>query len=234
MDKDAGAFQRPRRAMSRKWIWMVVALAFPAGGVAQSKPQFPQDDFQVWTDVEASHALGENLHLNLNGALRWSNDAGHLLYRRMGGGFAYTWHKYLTFSPYYNFYAADPTPVTTSHENRASFAVTVGIPLGRWRVSDRNTIERRFLATADTTRYRNRVQIERAVKFGGFPLHVFVWDEVFYDSGASAWTRNRAAVGAGKEISHYLSIDLYYLHQNDSHTRPGDLNGVGVTLRTHF
>lgn len=234
MNKEAGALQRPRRCRSRGWGWIVVALSFPAGAAAQGKPQFPQDDTQVWTDAEASHALRENVHLILNGGLRWSDDAGHVLYRRVGGGLAYTWHNYLTLSPYYNFYSTDSTPVNTSRENRIALAVTVGIPLGRWRVSDRNTIERRFLATADTTRYRNRVQIERGIKLAGFPLRVFIWDEVFYDSAAHAWTRNRTAVGAGKEISRYLSIDLYYLRQNDSHTSPGDLNAIGMTLRTHF
>lgn len=234
MDKDAGAFQRPRCSRSRRWIWIVVALFFHAGAAAQSKPQFPQDDTQVWTDVEASHALRENVHLILNGGLRWSDDAGHVLYRRVGGGLAYTWHKYVTLSPYYNFYSTDSTPVSTLRENRASFAVTLGVPWGRWKVSDRNLIERRFLAAKDTSRYRNRVQIEREIKLAGFPLRVFIWDEVFYDSGAHAWTRNRAAVGAGKEISRYLSIDLYYLRQNDNHTSPGDYNAIGMTLRTHF
>lgn len=234
MNKDAGALQRPRRRRFRGWLGIVVALSFPAGAAAQSKPQFPQDDTQVWTDAEAAHALRENVHLILNGGLRWSDDAGHLVYRRVGAGLSYRWRKYLTLSPSYSFFYRDTTRTSEASENRISLAATFTAPLGRWKLSDRNLFENRFINGGQSRRYRNRVELERGVKLGGTLLRVFVSDEVFYDSAVHAWARNRAAIGAGKEISRYLSIDLYYLRQNDSHTSPGDLNAIGMTLRTHF
>jgi Protein of unknown function (DUF2490) len=234
MTKDDGRFKFSGQFRSQGWIWILAALLFPAGAYAQIGPRFSQDDTQVWTDVEATHALRDDLHLILNGGLRWSSDADHLLYRRVGGGIAYTWHKYLTFSPYYNFYITDSNPASTSHENRIALAVTVGIPFGGWTISDRNVVERRFLPAHATVRYRNRIEFEHGFHLARFHLRAFLWDEVFHDSSVEAWTRNRAAIGLGKAINHRLSMDVYYVRQNDSHTRPGDLNAIGVTLRTHF
>jgi Protein of unknown function (DUF2490) len=170
----------------------------------------------------------------LNGALRLSDDAGHLVYRRVGGGFVVKVNKFLTLSPYYNFYSTDSTPVHETRENRVCLAATVGVPKGRWKVSDRNLIEKRFLVGRQTWRYRNRLEISRDIKLAHAPLRLFVWDEVFYDSAVSVWARNRAAIGAGKQIFPRLAVDLYYLRQNDSHSQPGNLNVIGVTIRTHF
>jgi hypothetical protein len=45
------------------------------------------------------------------------------------------------------------------NENRLTFAATVRIPCGKFTLSDRNQFERR-LRLINSTRYRNRFQIE--------------------------------------------------------------------------
>jgi Protein of unknown function (DUF2490) len=220
--------------MGRLFFVTVILSIVPQVVRAQSKSQFPKDDVQGWMDLEATHAVRDNVSLMLNGMLRLSDDAGHLVYRRVGGGLVLKVNRYLTLSPYYNFYSTDSTPVQETRENRICMAATVGVPKGHWKVSDRNTVERRFLVGRRTWRYRNRLELDRDVKLAHSPFRLFVWDEVFYDSAVSAWARNRAAIGAGKEISRRLSADLYYLRQNDSHARPGDLNVIGLTIHTRF
>jgi Protein of unknown function (DUF2490) len=226
-----------RQAANRKTLIPALLLllsAVPRPARAQSSGQFPRDDAQGWMDIEETHDLRGKVQLTLNGGLRWSQDAGHLVYRRVGGGLALKVNKYLTLSPYYNFYSTDSSRVREARENRIALAATAGVPVGRWRVRDRNLIERRFLVGGRTWRYRNRLEVERSTHLAHSHLRLFVWDEVFYDSAVSAWARNRAAIGAGKEISQRLSLDLYYLRQNDRFTRPGDLNVIGITIRAHL
>jgi hypothetical protein len=49
---------------------------------------------------DASHWLGENTDFLLSTGLPYRNDQGHLVYRGMTTGFAFRWHKFLTFEPY--------------------------------------------------------------------------------------------------------------------------------------
>ena len=59
------------------------------------------------------------------------------------------------------------------------------------------------------------------------------------------WNRNRLAVGLitslrpgplGKMLlpKHQITLDLYYLHQNDSRATPPHINGLGAVLSFYF
>jgi hypothetical protein len=232
--------QAPRSTVRFPWRLFFPALAifllagaFPPAARAQSSRSFPPNDFQTWFDFEDAHTVRENFRLTFNGGLRWSDDASHLVYRRLGGGFDYIYNKYLTISPFYNFYSRDTTPDREADENRIAAAVTVKIPLAGWTLSDRNQFENRFQSKY-SFRYRNRLEVSHPIRLGHVKLRAFVSDEVFYDSSVRAWSRNRAAIGAGKSLTRHLSVDLYYLRQNDSHSPPGDLNVLGMTVHTNF
>ena len=224
-----------RRSLARARILPALLLAvIPHGASAQTSSRWPRRDFEGWTDLEVAHALKPYANLNLNGGLRWSGDADHLIYRRVAAGVNFKLSKYLTIYPAYGFYYTDSTRTALAGENRLSLTATAGAPFGRWRISDRNAIEKRYLPSGESWRYRNRVEIQRPLKVGHRSFQASVWDEVFYDSAVRAWSRNRAAVGAEREIGPRLRVGLYFVHQNDGHTRPGDYNALAMTLRTRL
>ena len=97
-----------------------------------------------------------------------------------------------------------------------------------------NTVERRFRDPKDSTRYRNRLQLERSIDLASASFRAFVSDEVFYDWSASAWARNRFLIGARKPLNNRVSLDLFYVRQNDRHTVPRDLHAFGIALNTRF
>jgi hypothetical protein len=224
--------QFDRRGRAATFLLAFFLIAQFARG--QSQSQFPRNDVQGWVDMVATHPLREKVQLTLNGGLRVSDDAGHLVYRRVGVGLDWKVSKYLTLSPYYNFYDTDSSPLRESRENRTALAATAGLPLGRWTIQDRNLYERRFLIGEQTWRYRNRLEVARNVRLAHSRLRLFVWDEVFYDSVPRAWARNRAAIGGSKALSRRLTVDLYYVRQNDSHARPGDVNAIGALFHARF
>ena len=62
-------------------------------------------------------------------------------------------------------------------------------------------------------------------------LNGFVADEIFYDTHFDAWIRNRIYAGVSKKVNAHFTFELYYMRQNDGHSRPGDLNVIGNTLK---
>ena len=223
-----------RDPRGRAATYLFALFLIPQFARGQSKSQYPRTDFHGWTDISATHPVHENVQFMVNGGLRVSMDAGHLVYRRVGAGLVWKVNKHLTLSPYYNFYDTDSSPVRESRENRVAVAATAGGSLGRWDIRDRNQFERRFLIGGQSWRYRNRLEVAHDVTVAHSRLRLFAWDEVFYDSVPRAWARNRAAIGGSKELSRRLAVDLYYVWQNDNHVRPGDLNTIGALFHARF
>jgi len=218
-------------------IGIVFALAvalFPEVLFAQGTSRYPHRDFQAWTSFEATHPLSEKTDYFIGAGLRYGNDQGHLSYRRITTGFAFHWHRHFTLQPYYQYSVSDSFSGLLTPENRLALAITVSVPWRRWRLSDRNRGERRFLVNGQAWRYRNRVEFRRPIAIVREQLSVFAWDEVYYSSRVGRWYRNRLALGAGRRLTREISIDLFYVHQNDGYSRPGNLNGVGMSLSTQF
>jgi hypothetical protein len=110
--------------------------------------------------------------------------------------------------------------------------VTLRFNVEKFRLSDRNLIERRIRRPGiNSTRYRNRLQVEHPVGPAKLGLSLFVADEVFYDWSLRRWSRNRFAIGGTKIFNKHFTQDFYYLRQNDGVSVPGDLNVVGTILR---
>ena len=212
----------------------VAVMLFPEMFFGQTTTQYPRRDFQAWTSFNAAHPVGERTDFLLGAGLRYGNDQGHLAYRRVTTGFAFHLHKFFTIQPYYQYSVSDSFSGPLVSENRLALATTVGTPWKRWHVSDRNLGERRFREDGQEWRYRNRVEFRRPVAIIRKQLSVFVWDEVYYSSKAHSWYRNRFALGAGRRLGKRISVDIFYVHQNDGYSHPGDLNGVGMTLNTRF
>src|SRR5438094_4289516 len=125
------------------------ALAlFPVSASPQTRQVAPLHDTQAWADLTVSHALSENTDLLLSGGIRWGRDVSHVVYRRLSGGLSFRcggagWLRYVTISPFYSHYAAQPG-LGSSPEHRTSLAFGVDLPLGRWTGMRRNRVERGF------------------------------------------------------------------------------------------
>ena len=213
----------------------VLIVLFADLSFAQTRSSAPQDDTQVWPEVQITMPLNKRMDLTVNGQLRIGRRVTDFIDERGGMGLAIKVGKYLTLAPSYVHTASQPTPERKAFENRLSFAATVRLPAFKsFIVTDRNLFERRFRTPTNSTRYRNRLQVERAVKIGGADLRLFVADEVFYDWSVDSWTRNRFAVGMGRSLNKFFSTDVYYMRQNDGRSRPGDIHILGSVLRVRL
>ncbi|HET6974180.1 MAG TPA: DUF2490 domain-containing protein [Pyrinomonadaceae bacterium] len=192
----------------------------------------PQADNQLWTDVQFAVPVTKNFDFNLLGTLRLGRDISRPVDERVGVGFTFRWGKYFSASPNYLHIGMQPFRGRKVWENRLTLPATLRFTAGKFRLSDRNQLERRLRNSgAKSWRYRNRFQVERQVGSIKHGLALYVADEVFYDWAVDRWVRNRFSVGGIKVFNKHYTQEFYYLRQNDGVSLPGDLNVIGTTLR---
>jgi hypothetical protein len=144
-------------------------------------------------------------------------------------------NKYLTFRTGYR-YRTSLTPGQSSSENRGIIELTSRYLLP-WQlvVSDRNRGEFRFIkGQAFSTRYRNRLQLERDIKHGSFVCTPYVYDEIFYDTRYDQWTPNRYAFGIELPVGPHVVLEPYYLRQDGNRSNPPHVNALGFKLNLYF
>jgi len=211
-------------------IFVFVLIGSTGAVFGQALPS--RSDTQNWNDVYLTVPLSKQVDYVMQGTLRNGRNLSRPVDERLGIGFAFKLGKYLTVTPNYLYIGMQPFEGRRIFENRLSVPATVRVPVGRFVFTDRNLFERRLRHPGvNSTRYRNRFQVEHPIGPAKQKISLFVSDEVFYDWLVNAWVRNRAAVGVSKVVNKHFTFELYYLRQNDSHSVPGDLHVIGSTWR---
>jgi Protein of unknown function (DUF2490) len=199
---------------------------------SNTSAQTPQTDNQQWTDVQLTVPVTSKVDFNILGTLRLGRDISHPVDERIGAGFTFRVGKYVTVAPHYLHIGMQPVAGRRVWENRLTLPITLRFGVDKFRLSDRNQIERRLRNSGTkSTRYRNRFQVEHPIGPDKLGLFLVVADEVFYDSTFDRWVRNRFTAGASKVFNKHFTQDFYYLRQNDSFSSPGDLHVIGMALR---
>jgi hypothetical protein len=207
-------------------------LTFLGIAVQGQSVTIPQTDTQNWNDVYLSVPLAGPVDVIMQGTLRNGRDITRPVDERFGLGFSFKIGKYLTVIPNYLYIGMQPFEGRRVFEDRLSVPATIRFTARRFTFANRNLFERRLRHPGiDTTRYRNRLQVDHPIGPAKSHLSLFVSDEVFYDWSFNAWVRNRAAIGVTKVFNKHVALDLYYMRQNDSRSFPGDLHIIGTTWR---
>ena len=69
------------------------------------------------------------------------------------------------------------------------------------------------------------------MRIGDREFRPFISNEIYYDTGARAWTRHRLFIGVIKEFNKRATVELFYMRQNDWRARPSGLHVIGTLLR---
>jgi len=206
-------------------------LLFVLGGLASAQI-IDRTDTQFWSDVQVAVPVTKDIDFNVLGTLRVGRDISRPVDERLGMGFTFRFGQHVQIAPNYLYIGTQPVRNRKGWESRLSLPVTLRFNVDKFRISDRNLFERRFRRPGiNSTRYRNRLQVDHAVGPDKLNLSLFVADEVFYDWSLNRWPRNRFAVGGTRVFNKHFTQDIYYLRQNDGVSIPGDLHVIGTTLR---
>ena len=143
--------------------------------------------------------------------------------------------KYLTVRAGYR-YQTSLVNGTSGSESRGILELTSRYLLpGQLAISDRNRGEFRGIAGQPfSTRYRNRLRLERDLARGWLNCTPYIYDEIFYDLRYNRWTPNQYALGVEFPAGPHLILEPYYLRQNRSRSNPPHINAFGFKLGFYF
>ncbi|HEX7294441.1 MAG TPA: DUF2490 domain-containing protein [Pyrinomonadaceae bacterium] len=220
---------RPRPQIALGAMLLAVLLF---ASTANGQAGLDQTDTQEWNDVIFSVPISKRIDFNIFTGLRFGRDISHPVDERFGLGATFRIGQHLTLIPAYLRIETQPFAGRKGHEDRLNVAATLRFETNKFRFTDRNLLERRLrVPQIDSTRYRNRFQVEHPLGPDSINLSVFASDEVFYDWSLDEWVRNRVAAGIIKQLNNNITLELYYLRQNDGGALPGDLHVIGTTWR---
>jgi Protein of unknown function (DUF2490) len=218
--------------MMIKHLFALTLIAFSALVVGAQNP-IDRDDTQSWNDVQLTVPTNKLLDFVLTGTFRFGKNITRLQERRIGAAFVFKPNKFLSFSPSYTNIVARNSRGLFKMENRLSVYARVRFPIKQFGLSHRSLFEWRLRRPRNSWRYRPSLTFEKDFpkKFPVSGLKFFATEEVFYDSILNKFSRNRFSVGVTKTINKKLSLDVYYLRQNDGFSIPGDLNVIGTSWK---
>lgn len=125
--------------------------------------------------------------------------------------------------------SATPTLVAIEGGNTESqlrAALTLLTQVGSVRIDDRNMW---VFSDAGTTRYRNRLRFTIPVEVDERVVRFQLVDEAFYEIAGRGWFRNMFGAGVGLDMRRAMSIDAYWMLQDDDRRDPASLFYVVLT-----
>ncbi len=190
-----------------------------------------EDDNQSWNDVQLSVPMSKEFDFYLAGTLRFGKNITRLNDRRIAVGFIYKPNKSLSFQPFYWNIEARNASGRFRTEHRLNLRVGYRFPFKKFGLSHRSWFEYRLRNPRNSWRYRPSLTFEKDIAKIISKSRLFATEEIFYDSLLKKFSRNRFSVGINRTLTKQLSLDIFYLRQNDSFSRPGDLNVIGTSFR---
>ena len=203
---------------------------------AQTPP--PHDDDQEWNEIQITKPLTKTHDLLLTGQLRLGREFTHAVEEQLAAAVAFKPNAHLTLTPGYAYVSQQPYAGRVVNQHRLVFTATAKFTWHEFTFTSRNQLERRLVvANADSTVYRPRFMLDHPVQLGSFKFKPFIWNEFRYSSLKQAsgarlgWFRNRLALGISTPFNKQLTLDVFYLRQDDDVSRPGNIHAAGVSLR---
>ena len=121
--------------------------------------------------------------------------------------------KYLTITPGYLTLIQPKVNGVRDYDRRLRIAATLDLKFGDLQVSNRNLLERRFRRSGNSTRYRNRFELQYQVKIGAAKFNAYTGVEPIYDFQAKQITATQTRLGARKTFAEHYTVDAGYIRQ---------------------
>ncbi len=220
-----------------KKIFLVLLLfTFSAiFAAAQTGQLVDEQDFQSWNDVQLTVPMTEKFDFYTAVTMRFGKNVSRLNDGRFAAGIVYKPNKSWSFQPFYWYIQMRNSRGQFGREHRLNLRATYRFPFKKFGLSHRSTFEYRIRKPLNSWRYRPSLTFEKDIPKNLISKSkCFLTEEVFYDSVLKKFSRNRFTVGVTRTLTKRLSLDIYYMRQNDGYSRPGDLNVVGTSFKARL
>jgi hypothetical protein len=202
---------------------------------ASAQTPLEPEDNQSWNDVQLAVPMSKHFDFYTSVTMRFGKNATRLNDGRFAIGFIYKPNKRWSFQPFYWHIVARNARGAFRTEHRLNLRVGYRFPFKNFGLTHRSGFEYRLRRPQNSWRWRPSLTFEKDLpeKFMT-KAKFFVTEEVFYDSLLKKLSRNRFSVGINKVLNKILSVDVFYMRQNDGFSRPGDLHVGGATWRVRL
>jgi len=166
-----------------------------------------------------------------------------------GGGFAYQWKRVTKLQHLININSDKESRVVAALAYEYLWTDNVGRktgedrlfvqltpryrPYGRWLLEDRNRFEFRWVDGSYSTRYRNRLAIERDLLVDSFRFTPYASAELFYDFANGTVNEQQYSIGIQWPFRRLFMVGTYYLYQYTT-AAPKNTNVFGITLNVYL
>jgi hypothetical protein len=206
---------------------------------------------EIWPEVQVFFDVKPKVRIFLLGTVSTSVEDGEVL---RGQAYEALFGAHLDYLPNDNFFLRTGYRFITSLDESAPSKEHRIVIEQHFRkmlkgdvlLSDRNREDYRFINGDFSFRYRNRVTLEREFIIKDRALTPYASGEIFYDSRFNTWNRNRYAFGVVLPIRRRyaalkmlfpkrdVTVDIYYMRQNDSRSSTPHVNALGLAFQIHF
>jgi hypothetical protein len=217
----------PRFSCFVLWVLLIV------GGTSFANAQDSKSEF--WPELDIWQELQPNLNMIFMSAVTRSRET------------RYT-DALLAATVDYRWFPQEIWPFALSFRVGYQYAWAIGADAGAWYdtiiplevtpryyiaddliLFDRSRVELRWVNSAYSTRYRNRLRLEYRPTVWDKLLTLYFSCEIYYDSRAESWNRNRIQLGVEIPVAWKLSVEPSFTFQNTKGSEPAHVRALGLT-----
>jgi hypothetical protein len=175
-----------------------------------------QSDEQLWSQVNVSTPVGDNVRLTLESIARFGNAADGLAHTEFGGQLSHKLSGAVEVAAGYRHVQDYDHGRAVPNEERLRQTVTVALGSG---LSARLGFEQRFSSAGSGTGFRLRPRLGLRLPLGSDGLGLFATHEDFFNLNTAAWgprrghERMRHTLGLSIPLAKGIRSDWGYLHE---------------------
>ncbi|MFZ1699692.1 MAG: DUF2490 domain-containing protein [Pyrinomonadaceae bacterium] len=211
---------------------LVMGSACSLAVISQTTQPQDDEDFQSWNDISITIPVSKRVDLSLQTTARFTQNVSRFNEARVGAGLSVKLTKAVSVSNAYTYIESRNSSGAFRIEHRYSLRGTYKFPTKSFGLVHRSTYEYRGRSSGNSWRYRAALTFEKGLPEKVIPkVKIFITEEPFYMSTTRKFSRNRFTIGINKVLTPKLSLDIYYVRQNDGFSHPGDLNVIGTSWK---
>lgn len=217
---------------ARSCFLFSLVLAFALTTLGQTAAPVDNTDLQSWNEIQLTVGLNKWTDLNASAALWFGKNISRFQEEKVTLGVTFKPARNFSFSPSLAQLQVRSFAGRIQPEYRIYLRGVYKFPFKRFGLSHRSQYEYRIRTTRNTWRFAPSLTVEKELpKSFASGLKLFLTEEPFYDSASKRFSRNRLSFGFNKVLTKKLSVDIYYLRQDDSFSHPNLIHVIGTTWK---
>ena len=223
------------------WLGVLLVLALGSSSEAQVDQLLPEIDayykisspLRIWFQAKETNEAGDPVTAEIGPSLDFYVKSPLKFADVTTFDLDDSKSRFLVLDVGYRYLPTPGSPPTNRFE--PLFTLNYPVPRIRFLLSDRNRADLDWKAGTFTWRYRNRVQLERTLKWGSYHLSPYASAEFYYESQYQKWSTTALYAGCLIPIGRHFEFNPYYEHQNNTGKSPNQqYNQLGLMLNLYF